>query len=569
MKNGNAQSAATLNQIDQTKPNVPQTETTITGYIGGSFNGGINKFIEYIPIMAGQKIKQLNCTLNLQMLTPLTPVFQRLRGEIKTFFVPNSRVWKNAEAFQAQRGGSTETKIEEIPNLGGKIIPWYKSGENYIGAQNTTFWRDSYISSYLPRQGRQGLITEAEKTTYQYEQVLPPISVLPLRGARAIYNDFLRNKEYDTAQTEYNDDTVSDAEWSGGTGYIISDANNAVLTHINWQRQILRARRNNSYYTNYRTELQGQETELAFGTNDATSLLDWISVENKAGEIRTQAENAQKNTWDIIAEIRGSTKLSEGKVQLLGVKNFEINYNSITQSAYNTNEGINEEFRVMGKQGAYSYTFLNTPIMAGYEAREEGYIHVLIHVYADTVFESGYERDLLNIKWDSRYRPELTEQKEDVLYEIEMSTAFLDNNGTTPNFEKAVGFKRKFSEIFKLPNCVNGDMTTKDYIDMTNQATMGEDIIIGKSTYQFYQESADDYFSDEDERVVNLDIWKDYTDILINKNLAIKQPEVVKGNELLYIRGENQIIYGGQMSMDTILPVDSVIMDNYTTWGEH
>ena len=36
------------------------------------------------------------------------------------------------------------------------------------------------------------------------------MSILPIRGRVAIYNDFLRNKEYDEERQEYKGDTVTE-----------------------------------------------------------------------------------------------------------------------------------------------------------------------------------------------------------------------------------------------------------------------------------------------------------------------------------------------------------------------
>ena len=94
---------------------------------------------------------------------------------------------------------------------------------------------------------------------------------------------------------------------------------------------------------------------------------------SKIAEARSQAENAQKNDWDIIAEIRGSKKLSEGKVQLIGKTSLNLNYAAITQNAYSSDTNVREDFRVLGQQGAYSFTEVNLPLYAGMEFNEEGY----------------------------------------------------------------------------------------------------------------------------------------------------------------------------------------------------
>ena len=413
----NQQKPTTVSQIDQVKPAIPKSiDNYLVGYIGNSMNAGHDRTIAWKQVMAGERHKQYNVALNMQLLTPLTPAYQTLKCTLRAFFVPNSRVWDNAENFISQKGGSTVSKTTEIPNIGHLTMPVetsYSEQGKETAIVNTQKWRDSWISSYIPR------LYNPHETNEGYSQrPMPAMSILPIRGRVAIYNDFLRNKEYDEEIQEYKDDTVSTAEWqsyipTGQDFYEFSDYYTG------------RSRRQNSYYTDYRTELQGIDIEdpYAEGDMDNTSknLLNWASWQSKIAEARTQAENAQKNDWEIIAEIRGSKKLSEGKVQLLGERTFNLNYSSITQSSYNSSEVVkNENFQVMGTQGAYSYTNVDIPLYAGVEFIEEGYIHIIATVTADTVFESGVDRTLLNIDALSVYRPDMLQDKKDVLYEMEM-----------------------------------------------------------------------------------------------------------------------------------------------------
>lgn len=62
------------------------------------------------------------------------------------------------------------------------------------------------------------------------------------------------------------------------------------------------------------------------------------------------------------------------------------------------------------------------PVYAGYEAIEEGYIHIIATVWADSVFTSGIDRNLINVTPLDEYRPDLKDDKYDVLYEMEAGT---------------------------------------------------------------------------------------------------------------------------------------------------
>lgn len=573
---------ATKNQITSTKPSVPKSiDNVLSGYIANSMNGGIIKPIAFKQIMAGEKIKEYKIRLKVKMLTPKTPTYQQLRMNIKTFFAPNQAIWENAEAYTAQKGGATVAKIEEIPNIGGKSMPvtkaYIKSGEKVETRQSllcyTDVWRDAYISTYIPKIYRQIKPTTATAEENLGFQIMPKISVLPLRGFKAIYNLFLRNKEYDEELTEYKGDTVSEAEW---LSYLPNTMENLKTT-------ILRGKRQNSYYTDYRTEIQGIEEESPDLSILNNNLISWASWEAKIAEARSEAENAQLNDWDIIAKIRGSKKLSEGKVQLLSSKTFNLNYATVTQNTYNNNEKVDETFRVLGQQGAYSYTEVEIPLIAGMEFIEEGYIHIIAQVSADTVFEKGIDRLELNITPLDQYRPDLKDIKQDVLYEIEKGTVGLDYSKNAP-YEEVTGFKRKYSEYFKLPNLIRADLGNDTILkaNLNNpQETLKNDLgetiqFIPNSTFQFFEES--DKVSalnltpgNFTLTYVNKNIWQDYTDLMINKNQAILNETVINRNldNFTYVRGQNQIFFIGECNCINDMPIDNAIKDSFTKWGEH
>lgn len=561
LKSINDQTPATKNQITNEKPDIIKNSNDLMGYFANSINGGFIKPITYKYIMAGEKHIEYRLRMNIRMLTPLTPAYQKLKATFRTYFVPNSRIWDNAEKFISQKGGSTETKVKTIPNIGGKELKTMILGDDVkpeskvkIPIFDTDLWRDNWANCYIPKYmtGLQIPMDNNDPIT------MPEYSILPFRGFKAIYNDYERNKEYDEEIPEYKGDTVTTLEYDSIFNMGSTDIKN----------QIIRGKRQNSYYTDYRTELLGEETTEPAQTSG--QLIDITEWEKTVAELRSQAENAQLNDWDIIAKIRGSKKLTEGKVQLLGTNTVGLNYQAITQSTYNTNSTIKEEFQTMGQQGAYSYTEIDIPLYQMQEFNEEGYIHVIMQVSADTIFETGFERTGLNINYDDIYRPDLKDLKHDVLYQIEK-----DGSRSIKGKLKAVeGFKRKYSEYFKLPQPIGGDMTTGGAYQMNYDITDGwknaeQTRIESQRTFQFFE--VDDRYSNQ---YAPKKIWKDYTDLQINKNQAIRQEEVrVKKmpedtDVEILVKGQNQIFFIGLAECITDLPIDENIRKNYTTWGE-
>ena len=555
------QTPATTNQIQHERPNIKKSYNILQGYFANSQNGGIIKPFAYAPIMAGTETIERRLQGRIKMLTPKTPVFQKLVATIDTYFVPNSAIWKNQEKFIAQKGGASETKIKKVPNLYQKTMPAVKTENIDIDVVNftdTDLWRDSWLSTYIPRY------QTGANSMQTITLPMPEYSELPLRGFVKIYNDFLRNKEYDEelilTDGDSANDFIPDNPWD-----------------VFYDRLYLRGKRQNSYYTDYRTELLGFDgTEPALtGTNDLPELVEW---EKTVASARAQAQNAQRNDWDILAELYGSKLLTEGKVQHLSRKVIPLNYQAVAQTTYNTNQDIEESFQSLGEQGAYSYTEFDVPIIQMTKFNEFGYIHCIMQISADTVYETGFERTGLNVNWDDMYRPDLKELKDDVLYEIETCGTRLNS---MEDFKKIKGFKRKFSEYFKLPDCISGDLCTRGYY-ITKQQSLGEDapneFIVGEELTRTESKRSFQFFEIDDKETADFrkkNPWQDYTDILINENQAIRQ-EVEEINTTglggqktnLRVKGDNQIFYIGIQTAIEYLPIDENIKSNFTKFGE-
>lgn len=268
---------------------------------------------------------------------------------------------ENADEFYAQRGGSTVEKIAEMPNFGGKKLDWIgdKDNEEYTCITNTEQWRDSWISTYIPRVG----------PSYKFYGELPNISTIIMpkynalvtRGYPVIRNNFIRNKEFESEIYEYKDDTVSDEEWKS---YMPNHSSYGI--HQKTFAQIFsRNKKPDSYYTNFRTDLQGFQLEKPEGTTN--ELLEWGQWENLIDVARSEAQYAQMRDVEILARLRGGPVADIlHKARHIARKEIDINYSAITQSTYNNSDEVQDkEFNAMGKQGAYSFTHVQMPIYEG------------------------------------------------------------------------------------------------------------------------------------------------------------------------------------------------------------
>lgn len=148
------------------------------------------------------------------------------------------------------------------------------------------------MSSYIPRVGIGQQLNDNENIE------APPINALGLRGFVAIWNDGLRNKEYEEERMEYLGDTVGDNEFKK---YFWTSSEDADF-------YTARARRNNSYYTNYRTSIAGYQ-EPAPQPNDFENwgeyAMNWANYEASFNEMRKQSELAQANPWMVAQKLSG------------------------------------------------------------------------------------------------------------------------------------------------------------------------------------------------------------------------------------------------------------------------
>lgn len=533
------------NSISNDKAKIPTTKNLLQGFYANSWNGGFIRPIAYKKIMAGEKIENLSLSGVMRMLTPKVPPIQGLKTVFKVFFVPNIRVWKNAEKYTAQKGGSSKTKITEVPNTDGLKIPNVPGAESkFIPITDTTIWRNSWISGYYPR------IASGAKQETNTELNMPKLSILPLRGFKAIYNDFLRNKAIMPEMTEYLDDTVSSTEW----GLLMPNVTswNTGATYI----FVPRGRKQDSYYTDWRTELEGVNNTISPMYTDLAQHTEWQKL---IAESRSQVENEQLNDWEIVAKIRGSKPVTQGKVQFLAMKEVTMNYTQVAQTTYNANQTIQAEFQNLGQTGAFSYTEFSVDLLNYHTFQEEGYLHIIAQTTADTIFETGIERTLMNTKYDEEYRPDLIALKDDILYAGEIWSDY-----NTDKVKEVIGYKRRYSELFKAPNVITGDLTQRPIYENTTGSNTYDQPIPLKDYYQ--------YFENTDTPVNRKDMYTyDYTDYMINKNQAVENERTSAGGGSLatgIYKGPNQIFMVAEANYIVDLPIDESIKKNYKKWGE-
>ncbi|MEM0174371.1 MAG: major capsid protein [Sulfolobaceae archaeon] len=389
---------------------------------------------ELIPIMwkeilAGEYIKEWKIDNLTRIITPLVPTMDKVFIRISAFFVPNTRVWKDAEKAQAAKY-DLDFENGKTP----KTIPMIDIAPNVTQ-------KDFYKFMLLQKYG----IPNNLKNTIN-------INVLPLRGYQAIYNDYIRNKDYEPALPEWNDTIVSGTEKSrirtpfdSASGDL--DYRDGYLVRNGQTRK--------NYWTNIKRTVAGSAAnenlndEILNQTDNLFEHLDW---ETKFQELRQRADNANRNDWDIIAEMGGTAPVKTDRVEYLGDIEYELNYQQITQSA-----PVIDNSTPLGTTGSFSYTRANGTLFRHKEFKQNGYIHVLIQLNMDKYYESGVPRELLKINIDDIYRPGLAKTEYDIIYGAEISA----NGNVAVNINDPIAYKPKWSEYKRLPILCSGEMQSE------------------------------------------------------------------------------------------------------------
>lgn len=580
------QTPNTTNSIKTSTQPIQKTTNYLEGFIANSWNGGFLRPITFKKIFAGEIIENYQIKGIIRMLTPKVPTAQKVKTIFKCFFVPDSRIWDNANKYYAQKGSETTTKITKVPSTTSatnitslqKFKTTPEEQNFWTSVTNTTLWRDSFTSGYYPRA------FQGQSFIQNWSFPFTNIDIRPLRGYKAIYNDFLRHKVYDTELQEYKTDTLTDNEMKTiiPLSKIEPNITNKHFPKL-WNDFIQRGKKQDSYYTNYRTSLEGMKTTIDPMYKDLQEHTEWQKL---IAESRKQASNEQKRDIDIIQELRGSKPITDGQVQFLSMQTVGHNYTQVSQTSANTNNQITDEYQQLGATGAFSYTEFNINMLNYHEFKEDGYLHIIAQTTADTIFETAIDRTLLNINTTDEYRPELKELKDDVLKTRELS--FITSNDIN---DKAIGFKRKWSEHFKLPNTINGDLTTEpiwninipDSFDDQNLPVTLSNNYLTKKEFQMFEITNSHHqaqtYNDkqQEEKWYNKKIWKDYTDLLINKNQAIElplnqifnpDPEDYNKQTDIWIQSQNQIFMLGSTNCITQLPLDENIKNDFKKIAE-
>lgn len=387
--------------------------------------------LSFMEILAGDTIENYNIDTITRILTPFVPTFDKVMIRISAYFVPLTRIWASAEKVLADKA-----------SIGNTLNGASKSLPSMIYPRNNTLYnqfRDTLVARY-------GLANQAQGTT--------TINPFLMRGYRAITNDYIINKEYEAKYTEWNNDTVTTPEYNSLLAYDLNDG-----TYINRDAYIVtEAPTTRNYLTNIKLNIDDNTTSnntgATGGQGTQSKHLDWQTKFMKA---KQDIANANKNDWDIIADMGGTEPVEADRTQFLGEVEYEMNYQQITQSAPEIDGSA-----PLGTTGSFSYTRAQGELFSYKEFKQHGHVHVLVSVFLDKGFEEATPKELLKINNDDIFRPSLAKKEVQFLYRAEVANVFGNTDRGT------VAFQPAWAEYKRLPRIITGEMRTKPLIQVPN-----------------------------------------------------------------------------------------------------
>ena len=430
---GNEKQIINNNLDEQVKStNIKTTEELEPGICATTLSGGLEVPIMYKEILAGEYIESWKIDQITRLITPTVPTLDRLYMIVKAFFVPYTRVWKDAEKFIAGKASAdlgTGTQLT-IPTAS------FTMGGTSQGGNLINFAKRYSLAH---RYGGQAISNLGQTSTV--------INLLPLRGYRAIYNDFIRNKEYETAYTEYNETTPTATE--------ISQTNPSSYGSLAATYTLAPSQSMKCYLTNIKKNINtasgnGGTTDYMPTSNELKyNHLDWQSrFQNE----KQRAINAIKNDWDIIAEMGGTQPVTADRVEFLGKLEYELNFQQLSQTTPPGQSGQTP----LGTTGSFSYTRINGEIFSHKQFLQGGFIHVLATVQTPKRYEKSIPKELIKTNVNELYRPGLAKKEVQTL-----KVAEIINNGGNQN--TAVAYQPAWAEYKRMPNICTGDMQSDQF----------------------------------------------------------------------------------------------------------
>lgn len=421
-------------QIAGEKPRVSRSGYKVmrAPYATGTHGAKVTPFCAF-EYLAGAKIKDFSAKFILKMQPLAHPTLDTLKLKMFAIYVPNTRVWlpKDADAFSSQKEDRYLPKVLSPPMAAPNGASIASIAGTTSLAFTTTMWRESLAYHYFGKDG-------VHSSTMAWNFLYP-------RGFKALYNDIFRDKSAHAPYIEYNSTVVSTPERNSVFHFGRVDSALTIEEILNegtsnWD--LYRAPLDETYQNSFRPSVFTQNNPV-----DNTDLLTHIQSQQITDEVRSQAQNINKTDAEILAEMRGTVIAKQNQCYIIGQKTIDIDISLQPQTV--------EGALPLGAEGAISYTFGSADIITEqFSAPKDGIIHLVYYIQApdQSIWANGINVEHTKSLWSDFYRPGLANIKDAPFYQRELSGAMGTNN-----WNDVGGWKRNFSEYFRLPTYIRGD----------------------------------------------------------------------------------------------------------------
>lgn len=379
------------------------------GDLCGSANAGTPRCVHFQYYRGGTPIRDLHFSQTLKRKTPVRASLSNISLKKTVVFVPLLSIWDDAYKWESQQSDAFTGPVTDMPSI---------TVDSSFGQGSTNTYKPKLLnSSFLD------LSLNSQAVNYGSNHV---VNLLIPRAQKISYNYIFRPKQDIAPYIEYRDTIPTAGEVS----------HYASLTDP--ENQYRRSAQRSNYVNSYRYNLQVGGSSLTPSDNQAQHT-NW---QLQRAELLRQANNQEKSDIEILSEFYGTAMPTENRPLVIGQKTVSLSDTLIAQSASTSEDHL-------GVDGATSTFIDDEPLMNGFFSPVSGYILVFYEFQTEPIMIGARARESFLTSYSDYFRKDLLAVKDDVMYLNEVYGQLQPG--------ALVGWKRKFSEVSRLPSTFIGD----------------------------------------------------------------------------------------------------------------
>lgn len=431
METGTNSEVQTSKASHNTVPNsVPKTRRkdkwyNIKGDLIGSCNAGYAIPVHFQWYTAGTPIRDLEFEQLIKRKTPVRPNMTALSLTKTTTFTPLNAVMEGAYLWESQNSNAFQEAITEMPRA--TVYTSRFNGERnsdiypYKNKATTRTWLDIVLNSQ-----------QASSSNTQ-----SPVNLTLIRAMKLNYNYIFRPKQDIAPYIEYRQNVPTPGEI-------------ASLELNSPENQIRRTTKKMTYTNSWRRELQVDGSLINTTFNQA----EHTNWQAERAELLRQADNQEKSDIEILREFYHVKMPHENRPLIIGQETCRLDDTIIAQASTTAEANL-------GVDGAVTTVADKSKLVDGFHSNTSGWIITWYEFRTEPTPIGTRNRESFLNSYKDFFRKDLLAVKDDVMYAREALS--IDISAT-----EIIGYKRKYSELTRLPNTYIGEaVDTGDYSTST------------------------------------------------------------------------------------------------------